>query len=132
MIPGLGRTFGEAKGYLFYFFFFVFFLRDSLIAQLVKNLPAMKETPAGFLVREDLLEKASATYSSILGLPLWLSWEKIRQQCRRPGFYSWVWKIPKEGKSYPLQYSGLENSMDCTVHEKSQTLLSDFLQTFNT
>ena len=22
-----------------------------------------------------------------------------------------------EGKSYPLQYSGLENSMDCIVHE---------------
>ena len=21
-----------------------------------------------------------------------------------------------EGKDYPLQYSGLENSMDCTVH----------------
>ena len=33
-----------------------------------------------------------------------------------------------EGKGYPIQYSGLENSMDCTVHEvtKSQTPLSDF------
>ena len=33
-----------------------------------------------------------------------------------------------EGKGYPLQYSGLENSMDCTVHwaTKSQTGLSDF------
>ena len=33
-----------------------------------------------------------------------------------------------EGKGYPLQYSGLENSMDCIVHgvAKSQTLLSDF------
>ena len=30
--------------------------------------------------------------------------------------------------SYPLQYSGLENSMDCIVHEaaKSQTQLSNF------
>ena len=29
---------------------------------------------------------------------------------------------------YPLQYSGLENSMDCIVHgvTKSQTQLSDF------
>ena len=25
----------------------------------------------------------------------------------------WVGKIPGEGKDYPLQYSGLENSMDC-------------------
>ena len=33
-----------------------------------------------------------------------------------------------EGIGYPLQYSGLENSMDCIVHgvAKSQTLLSDF------
>ena len=33
-----------------------------------------------------------------------------------------------EGKGYPLQYSGLENSMDCIVHgvTKSQTPLSDF------
>ena len=33
-----------------------------------------------------------------------------------------------EGKGYPLQYSGLENSMDCRVHgvAKSQTRLNDF------
>ena len=33
-----------------------------------------------------------------------------------------------EGKGSPFQYSGLENSMDCTVHgvAKSQTWLSDF------
>ena len=37
-------------------------------------------------------------------------------------------RVPGEGKGYPLQYSGLENSMDYTVHgvEKSQTQLSDF------
>ena len=39
------------------------------IAQLVKNLPAMQETPVRFLGREDLLEKGWATLSSILGLP---------------------------------------------------------------
>ena len=34
----------------------------------------------------------------------------------------------EEGKGYPLQYSGLENSMDCIGHgvAKSQTQLSDF------
>ena len=25
-------------------------------------------------------------------------------------------RSPKEGKGYPLQYSGLENFMDCIVH----------------
>ena len=35
---------------------------------------------------------------------------------------------PVEGKGYPLQYSGLENSMDCIVHgfANSPTPLSDF------
>ena len=46
---------------------------------------------------------------------------------------SWVrtlgWEDPLEkGKGYPLQYSGLENSMDCIEHgvAKSRTRLSDF------
>ena len=37
-------------------------------------------------------------------------------------------RSPGEGKGYPLQYSGLENSMDCIVHgvAKSQAWLSNF------
>ena len=37
-------------------------------------------------------------------------------------------RSPGEETGYPLQYSGLENSMDCIVHgvTKSQTRLSDF------
>ena len=37
-------------------------------------------------------------------------------------------RSPGEGKGYPLQYLGLENSMDCIVHgvEKSRTRLSNF------
>ena len=37
-------------------------------------------------------------------------------------------RSPGEGKGYPIQYSGLENSMDCIVHgiTKGQTQLSDF------
>ena len=38
----------------------------SLIAQLVKNPPAMQETPVRFLGWEDPLEKGKATHSSIL------------------------------------------------------------------
>ena len=36
--------------------------------------------------------------------------------CGRPGFNPWVERSPREGKGYPLQYSCLENSMDCIVH----------------
>ena len=37
-------------------------------------------------------------------------------------------RSPGEGKGYPLQYTGLENCMDCIVHgvAKSCTRLSDF------
>ena len=37
-------------------------------------------------------------------------------------------RSPEEGKDYSLQYSGLENSMDCIVHgvANSQTQLSSF------
>ena len=37
-------------------------------------------------------------------------------------------RSPGEGKGYPLQYSGLENPMDCRVHAvtKSQTQLRYF------
>ena len=37
-------------------------------------------------------------------------------------------RSPAEGKGYPFQYSGLENSMDCIVHgvAKSWTQLRDF------
>ena len=35
----------------------MFYLDASLVAQLVKNPPAMKETPVGFQGQEDPLEK---------------------------------------------------------------------------
>ena len=38
----------------------------SLVAQLVKNLPAMQETWVQFLGQEDPLEKEMATHSSVL------------------------------------------------------------------
>ena len=49
-------------------------------------------------------------------------------QCGRPGFNPWVGKIPWRSSGYPLQYSGLENCMDCILHgvAKNQTQLSDF------
>ena len=82
-IPGSGRSAGEGIVYPLQYCW------ASLMAQLVKNPPAMQETWVQSLCREDSLEK---------------------------------------GKDYPLQYSGLENSMNCIVHgvAKSQTRLSDF------
>ena len=45
-----------------------------------------------------------------------------------PGSIPGSGRSPGEEKGYPLQYSGLENSMDCVVHgvSKSWTGLSNF------
>ena len=44
------------------------------------------------------------------------------------GLIPGLWRSSGEGKGYPLQYSSLENSMDCIVNgaTKSWTRLSDF------
>ena len=67
LIPGSGRSAGEGMGYPLQYSW------ASLVAQLVKNLPAMWET--------------------------WIR--------------SLDWEDPLEKENCPLQYSGLENSMDC-------------------
>ena len=58
--PGLGRSDGEGISYPLQYSW------ASLVAQLVKNLPAMWETWFWSLGWEDLLEKGKATHSSIL------------------------------------------------------------------
>ena len=65
--------------------------------------------------------------SLFLGFPCG-SAGRVHLQCRRPGFDPWVGKIPWKRKPYPLQYPGLENSMDGIVREvaKSRTRLNDF------
>ena len=53
----------------------------SLVAQLVKNLPAMQETLVQFLSWEDLLEKGQATRSSILAWRIPWTEEPGRLKC---------------------------------------------------
>ena len=54
--------------------------------------------------------------------------ELVKNLPAMQGFDPWVGKMPGEGKGSALQYSGLENAMDCIVREvaKSWTQLSDF------
>ena len=59
-IPGSGRSAGEGIGYPLQYSW------ASLVAQLVKNPPAMRETWVQSLGWEDPLEKGKATHSSIL------------------------------------------------------------------
>ena len=84
--------------------------------QLVKNLPAMQVTLVRFLGQEDALEKGTATHSSIFGLPRWLSSKESACNAGDLGSIPGLGRSPGEGNGYPLQYSGLENSMDCIAH----------------
>ena len=60
LTSGLGRSPGEGRGYPLQYSW------ASLVAQLVKNLPVMRETWVRSLGWEDPLEKGKATHSSIL------------------------------------------------------------------
>jgi len=59
-VAGLGRSAGEGMGYPLQYCW------ASLVVQLVKNPPAMRETWVRYLGWEDPLEKGKATHSSIL------------------------------------------------------------------
>ena len=59
-IPGLGRSSGEGIGYPLQYSW------ASLVTQLVKNPPTLRETWVQSLGWEDPLEKEKANHSSIL------------------------------------------------------------------
>ena len=105
-------------------------LRASLIVQLVKNPPAMQETPVRFLDQEDPLGKG-------IGYPLQNSWDSfVAQLVKNPPAMqkTWVqslgWEDPLEkGKATHSSILAWRiNSMDCIVHgvTKSWTQLTNF------
>ena len=98
MIPGLGRSSGEGIGYPLQYSW------ASLVAQLVKNLPAMWETWVQSLGWEDPLEKGTATHFSILA---WrIPWTVTRQASLSMGILQarileWVVMPFSRGSSHP-------------------------------
>ena len=62
-----------------------------------------------------------------LGFPCCSAGKEFTCNVKDLGLISGLGRSPGEGKGYPLQCCGLENSMDCIVHgvAKSQTRLSD-------
>ena len=68
------------------------------------------------------------THAVCLGFPCGLAGKESSCNVGDLGLIPGLGRSPGEGKGYPLQYSGLENSMDYRVHRvaKSRTRLSDF------
>ena len=88
----------------------------------------MQETLVQLLGQEDPLEKGQASHSIFSGFPGGPSGKEspcnVGDLASNPG----LGRSPGEGNGYPLQYSDLENSMDCIVHAvaKSRTQLKQF------
>ena len=100
-----------------------------MVAQLVKNLPAMQATPVLFLGQEDPLEKGIGyPVQLFLGFPCGSAGKESSCNVGDLGFIPGCGRSCGEGNGYPLQYPGLENSSVCVVHgvAKSETQLSDF------
>ena len=104
--------------------------RTSLVAQL-ENLPVIQKTPVRFLGQEDPLERLSTPV--FLGFPGGSDSKESTCNSGDVGLIPVSGRSPREGNSYPLQCSCLENSMDrgtwqAEVHgvAKSWTWMSDF------
>jgi len=77
---------------------------------------------------EDLLERDRLPTPVFLSFPGVSTGKESACNVGDLGSIPGLGRSPGEGKGYPFQYSGLENSMDCIVHgiTKSQTQLTDF------
>ena len=103
-------------------------MRASLIAQLVKNLPAMQETLVNSRVGKIRWRRERLPTPVFLGSPGGSAGKESACNAGDLGSIPGLGRSPGEGKGYPLLYSSLEISMDCIVHglTKSWTLLNDF------
>ena len=109
-------------------------LGASLVAQLVKNLPAMQETPIWFLGREDPLEKGQAATVVFLGFAGGSASKESTCNVGDLGLIPGLGRSPGEGNSWlstpvfwsvpgdPIDVPG--DPMDGIAEESTQ--LSDF------
>ena len=100
----------------------------SLIAQLVKNPPAIQETLVRVLGREDPGRTQRLPTPVLLGFPCDLAGKRIRPQCGRHGFNPWVGKIPWERERLPTpvfwpgEFHGLYSPWDCKESDTTEWL----------
>jgi len=108
--------------------YFCFIHSASLRAQLVKNLLAMQETPVQFLGVKIHQRRDRLPTPVFLCFPCGSAGKESACNAGDLGSILGLGRSPGEGKGYPLQYSGLENSLDYTVHgvTKNQIQLSKF------
>ena len=100
----------------------MYYIWASLIAQLVKNLPAMQETQFNSWVWNIRWRRDRLPTSVFLGFPCSSAGKESACNAGDLGLIPGLGRSPGEGNGYPLQYSGLENPMDCVVHGMAKSL----------
>ena len=100
----------------------------SLVAQLVKNLLVMRGPWIDSWVGKICWRRVRLPTAVFLGFPGGSAGKESACNWGDLGSIPGLERSPEERNTYPLRYSGLENSMNCIVHgvAKSQTQLSDF------
>ena len=98
----------------------------SLVAHLVKNLPAIQETQFHSWVRKIPWRRDRLFTLACLGFPYGSAGKDSACNVGDLGLIPGFGKSPGEGKGYPLQW--VENFTDCIVHvvAKSRTQLNKF------
>ena len=82
------------------------------MAQLVKNLPAMQRPWFDPWVGKTPWRRDRLPIPAFLGFPWGSADKESTHDVGDLGLIPGLGRSPGEGKGYPLQYSGLENSMD--------------------
>ena len=82
-----------------------------------------------------MLSKHLTPTPGFLGFPCGSAGKESACNAGDLGLIPGLGRSPVEGKGYPLQYSGLENSMDCIVHGVAESYTTEWLslslQAFN-
>ena len=90
--------------------------RTSFIAQLVKNPPSMQETLFNSWVGKICWRRDRLPTPVFLGFPCGSAGKEFTGNVGDMGLIPGLGRSPGEGKGYPFQFSGLENSMDSTLY----------------
>ena len=93
-IPGLGRSPGEGKGYSLQY----------------SGLENSMDCVLHVIIKSERMKRRPTPIFS--GFPCGLAGKESAWNVGDPGSIPGLGRFPGEGKGYPLQYSGLENSMD--------------------
>ena len=85
-------------------------------------LPAVQDTWCDSWVRKIPCRRDRLPTPVFSGFPGGSAGEESASNAGDLGSIPGLGRSPGEGKGYPLQYSGLENSMDCIVHGVMKSL----------